>query len=793
MRFNHLRIAALLTAILFPFLALSCKKEEKGGGSETAGGGKVTAIALNKTSLELSKNGSFQLQAVLTPQAPSNPTVVWTSSDTDVVEVSNGLVTAKSDGKATITARPVEAIMEGNFSLAATCSVVVETIVVREINFPDDVFNISLTSGTYQLKPEIVPEAANKPGVLSYTVTSGNDVLTVSSTGLVTLKAIGTATITVSANDDAGANRDLIFHVQEADVWPTSITYDFKEDMVVGEKQRVRIVYEPATANRKNLPAEYLMTGDGKSLKATKISDEEIELEALKATDGTINEDLGIQFIVSFQKGYVSGSTAPNYDVGPHSSVFIHNNPPSLSIDENQPTAWGKLSDGMVVGETHELQVQLENMHSNTLEYEVGSPEVLSVDADGRITALSKGLSSIHVQTPDHKSGQTLRIQVYGVPKTITADCSELFVRYGSYKSVKYTIKDKEDKNSRQAVAVSNESSLPYSMGTTVYNYASGTAQVDCQSSRTSANSTIKGKLVVTALDYPSVKASIDVYDAMYDELDIKPFDGIVMKQNTGLYFVDGGFRGSGYFEEVSSATRDKFEECRALVIWTGSRSSLALSSSRLSLSGKNRGSRPKVNGFAVATTNAATGTHWQEKETSVNGTQYYVGASLWGGGTPISTYDNHQYGYEITTAMKNYNNNRSGDYAILPVKALSKYGDVPTSYGTSGWYVPTSSEWYMMFSAMGSGTTKANAIMISERIKNWTEGGEPLLDLSTEQDTYKFWSCQEGEDTVHPGEALNNVAVYMQATQATPAGSMPDRRIVKQSLTANTRGFLAF
>ena len=64
---------------------------------------KVTKVELNKTSLTLDVNESETLTAAITPDNATNQAVTWTSSDTAVATVENGVVTAVSAGEAIIT------------------------------------------------------------------------------------------------------------------------------------------------------------------------------------------------------------------------------------------------------------------------------------------------------------------------------------------------------------------------------------------------------------------------------------------------------------------------------------------------------------------------------------------------------------------------------------------------------------------------------------------------------------------------------------------------------------------
>lgn len=63
----------------------------------------VTGVALNKTEATLNVGDKLTLQATVSPSNATTKTVVWQSSNTSVATVSNGIVTAKAAGTATIT------------------------------------------------------------------------------------------------------------------------------------------------------------------------------------------------------------------------------------------------------------------------------------------------------------------------------------------------------------------------------------------------------------------------------------------------------------------------------------------------------------------------------------------------------------------------------------------------------------------------------------------------------------------------------------------------------------------
>ena len=87
----------------------------------------VSEVSLNHSTLELLEGESTTLSATILPEKATNKNVIWTSSDTSVIIVDNGKVTAIKEGTATITVTTED----GNKS--ATCEV---TVLHDEYNDP---------------------------------------------------------------------------------------------------------------------------------------------------------------------------------------------------------------------------------------------------------------------------------------------------------------------------------------------------------------------------------------------------------------------------------------------------------------------------------------------------------------------------------------------------------------------------------------------------------------------------------------------------------------------------------
>lgn len=108
----------------------------------------VQSISLNASSVSMNTGKTKQLTATVSPNNATDNSVSWISSNINVATVnSSGLVTAKSEGTATITCRAND-----GSGVSATCQVTVSPPVIIEINetnFPDANFRKYLLEQSY--------------------------------------------------------------------------------------------------------------------------------------------------------------------------------------------------------------------------------------------------------------------------------------------------------------------------------------------------------------------------------------------------------------------------------------------------------------------------------------------------------------------------------------------------------------------------------------------------------------------------------------------------------------------
>ena len=153
---------------------------------------KVSSITLDRATLSLLVDGEYTLTATILPENATNKSVTWTSSNTGVVIVENGKVTAIAVGDATIIAQAGEKM--------AACEVSVVTDVVEVENIVLNRATLLLAEGeTFRLVANVLPVNATNPSV---TWTSSDPaVASVDNIGIVTAITQGNVVITAQAGN----------------------------------------------------------------------------------------------------------------------------------------------------------------------------------------------------------------------------------------------------------------------------------------------------------------------------------------------------------------------------------------------------------------------------------------------------------------------------------------------------------------------------------------------------------------------------------------------------------------
>ncbi len=158
----------------------------------------VLATGINlQSSATVPTGESYTLEWSETPKGGLYKSIKWSSSDTSIATVSNGVVYGVKEGNTKITATMEK--MDGK-NVSATCNLTVKADFVHVTDVTLDKSELEVKRDlTAQLKATVLPENATDKSVIW--TSSDDSIATVSSTGLVTGIALGTCVITVTTND----------------------------------------------------------------------------------------------------------------------------------------------------------------------------------------------------------------------------------------------------------------------------------------------------------------------------------------------------------------------------------------------------------------------------------------------------------------------------------------------------------------------------------------------------------------------------------------------------------------
>lgn len=153
----------------------------------------VESVILNISSMELTEGDSKQIYATILPQNASNKNVIWTSSNSSVATVSDGVITALNAGKSIIS------VTTEDSGKTAICEVVVVAKIYNVESVTIDRTSVELFEGEdITLIASVMPEnASNKDVVWS----SSDETIATVEEGKVTTIKEGEVIVTVSTID----------------------------------------------------------------------------------------------------------------------------------------------------------------------------------------------------------------------------------------------------------------------------------------------------------------------------------------------------------------------------------------------------------------------------------------------------------------------------------------------------------------------------------------------------------------------------------------------------------------
>lgn len=177
----------------------------------------VTGMTLEKKSIEVEKGKTEAINAIITPENATRKAITWTSSDTNVATVTNGVVKGISAGTAIITATT----KDGNFT--DTCEVTVTQNAVTGIRISEKLIDLGM-GYKKQITATVMPDDATDKSV---EWTSENpEIATVSDNGTITGKSYGRTVVTATTTD-GGYTAKCVVRVKPIDVFDATGNNEF--------------------------------------------------------------------------------------------------------------------------------------------------------------------------------------------------------------------------------------------------------------------------------------------------------------------------------------------------------------------------------------------------------------------------------------------------------------------------------------------------------------------------------------------------------------------------------------
>ena len=329
----------------------------------------TTGIKLDKPELKLNVNDASKYVVILSPyKVVDNTSLTWQSNNPGIASVdANGVVTGITEGKATIT------VKSGN-GLSASSEVTVTNISAPITNVSLNYSNLELRKNSSQgLRATITPKETTDDKTLTWE-SNNPEVATVSSTGVVTARKPGNATITVRTSNGLTdtCNVTVVSQITSVHLNLTAITLD------EGVSQTLRATINPSD------------TTDAKTL-TWKSSNESV---------ATVDQE---GKVTAVKNGFATITvTAVN---GRRAECKITVNKPS----ENVPIISVGLNKETLTLEEQQAETLVatinpsETTDDKTLTWKSSNEEVATVDSQGKVTAVKEGVATITVTTVNGK------------------------------------------------------------------------------------------------------------------------------------------------------------------------------------------------------------------------------------------------------------------------------------------------------------------------------------------------------------------------------------------------------
>ena len=366
----------------------------------------VSSVSLNKTAVSVYTGSSVKLSASVLPSDASNKKVTWSTSNRNVASVDEaGTVRAVKAGTAVITVTTAD----GGFK--ATCKV---TVLQHVTSVTLNKTSLVIKRGTEtKLVASVLPSDASNKTV--NWASSDPRVVSVSVSGEIIAKSIGSATVTAVTADGA-KKASCVINVFES---VTGVALNAEEKILyIGESATVNAVISPSDASNKSVSfvssdASVANVGSNGKITALKVGTATI---TVKTADGGFTDTCKVTV-----RAHVS-------------SV--------------------KLSDSAITlsrGKSHTLTYSVlpANAYNKNVKWETSDADIVSVSASGVITAEAVGEATVTVVTADGAKEASCVVTVYESVTGVALDIKEKILYIGESVTVNASVLPAEATNKK--------------------------------------------------------------------------------------------------------------------------------------------------------------------------------------------------------------------------------------------------------------------------------------------------------------------------------------------------------
>ena len=383
----------------------------------------VASVTLDSSSMTLVEGESQKLTATVSPSNAENKEVIWTSSNSSVASVKDGLVTAIKVGEATITVKTDDG------GKTAACKVTVNAKVYPVESVSLDRTSVELTEGEeITLNVTVKPDNATNKNV---TWSSSDESVAKVVNGKVTALVPGNAVITVKTED--GGKTATCEVTVNAKVYPVeSVSLDRTSvELIEGDEITLNATVKPDNATNKNV--------------TWSSSDESV----VKVIDGKVTALIPGNAVITVKTE--DGSKTATCEVTVNAKVYPVE---SVSLDRTSV----ELTEGDEI--TLNATVKPDNATNKNVTWSSSYTAVAQV-VNGKVTALKAGHAVITVKTEDGSKTATCEVtvkaKVYPV-ESVSLDRTSAELTEGEEITLNATVKPDNATNKNVTWSSSNSS-----------------------------------------------------------------------------------------------------------------------------------------------------------------------------------------------------------------------------------------------------------------------------------------------------------------------------------------------